>query len=136
MQSGVWVTFGGSVYDVTDFVRHHPGGNHILSAAGGPLEPLWAHWQVHLSSTVLEHLEPYRIGKLAPSDHMRAIYNVSDPYDSDPDRDARMRVLGEKPFDCETAHECLSNDFYTPQALFYVRNHLPVPHWAGKWLRT
>ena len=127
----VWVTFSGSVYDVTDFVRFHPGGKHIMSAAGGPLEPLWAHWQVHLNNPVLKHLQPYRIGKLAPRDHMAAIFNVSDPYDSDPERDARLRVLGERPFDCETAYESLASDFFTPQQLFYVRNHLPVPAWTN-----
>ena len=131
LESRVWVTFSGSVYDVTDFVRFHPGGNHIMSAAGGPLEPLWAHWQVHLNNPVLKHLQPYRIGKLAPRDHMAAIFNVSDPYDSDPERDARLRVLGERPFDCETAYESLASDFFTPQQLFYVRNHLPVPAWTN-----
>ena len=33
-ESGVWVTFRDGVYDVTDFVRVHPGGNKILLAAG------------------------------------------------------------------------------------------------------
>ena len=129
-EGGVWVSFGGNVYDVTEFVKHHPGGNHILAAAGGPLEPLWAHWQVHLSGKVLAELSRYRIGRLDLSDHMRNIYDVSDPYASDPERDPRLRVLGERPFDCETAHECLASSFFTPQSLFYVRNHLPVPEFA------
>lgn len=33
-ESGVWVTYRDGVYDVTDFVRVHPGGNKILLAAG------------------------------------------------------------------------------------------------------
>ena len=128
MAEGVWVTFGDGVYDVTDFVKHHPGGHHILAAAGGPLEPLWAEWQVHLSSGVMRHLKPMRIGTLDPTDQMRAVFGLGpDPYDSDPPRDAHLRVLGEKPFDSETAYSSLASEYYTPQHLFYVRNHLPVP---------
>ena len=38
----VWMTYGGCVYDVTDFIENHPGGSHkILLAAGGPIEPHW-----------------------------------------------------------------------------------------------
>lgn len=38
----VWMTYGGCVYDVTDFIANHPGGSQkILLAAGGPIEPHW-----------------------------------------------------------------------------------------------
>lgn len=38
----IWMTYGGCVYDVTDFIANHPGGSEkILLAAGGPVEPHW-----------------------------------------------------------------------------------------------
>ena len=38
----VWMTYGGNVYDTTDFIANHPGGSEkILLAAGGPVEPHW-----------------------------------------------------------------------------------------------
>ena len=38
----IWVTYGGMVYDITDFVANHPGGSEkIILAAGGPVEPWW-----------------------------------------------------------------------------------------------
>lgn len=127
MANGVWVTLGDGVYDVTDFVRHHPGGDHILAAGGGPLEPFWAQWQVHLTSKVMDHLQPLRIGRLSPSDRLAGIFGIADPYDDEPERDPRLGVLGARPFDSETALEALRDAFHTPQALFFVRNHLPVP---------
>lgn len=40
--SKVWMSYGGYVYDVTEFVANHPGGQQkILLAAGGAIEPYW-----------------------------------------------------------------------------------------------
>ena len=33
-----------------------------------------------------------------------------------------------KPFNAETPKEILGEQLFTPNELFYVRNHLPVPH--------
>ena len=63
-ENGIWVTFEGHVYDITDFVSHHPGGNKILLAAGGAIEPFWAMYAVHQTDEVLKMLEKYRIGDL------------------------------------------------------------------------
>ena len=35
------------MYDVTDFVSQHPGGEKLLIGAGGPIEPFWALYAVH-----------------------------------------------------------------------------------------
>jgi len=36
----IWVAYKDSVYDVTDYLKRHPGGiNYIVIAAGGYLEP-------------------------------------------------------------------------------------------------
>jgi sulfite oxidase len=46
--TGIWVTYGEGVYDITEFIGQHPGGaNKIVLAAGGPLEPYWAMYAQH-----------------------------------------------------------------------------------------
>lgn len=50
----VWMSYGGYVYDVTDFVANHPGGSEkILLAAGGAIEP---HWHCELYECVKIHV--------------------------------------------------------------------------------
>jgi hypothetical protein len=50
--TGIWVTYCEGVYDVTRFVAAHPGGNKILLAAGGPVEPFWAMYAQHKQQQV------------------------------------------------------------------------------------
>ena len=47
MSKRVWVTFKNGVYDITDFIPHHPGAKNILMAAGGSVEPFWSIYAVH-----------------------------------------------------------------------------------------
>lgn len=61
LEDGVWVTYKGGVYDITEFVAMHPGGNKILLAAGGALEPFWALYAVHDQEHVLEILSQYKV---------------------------------------------------------------------------
>jgi sulfite oxidase len=58
----IWVTYGLGVYDITDFVDEHPGGDKILMAAGGSLEPFWLLYAVHKNADVFALLEQFRIG--------------------------------------------------------------------------
>ena len=62
MDDRIWVTYGHGVYDITDFVEQHPGGDKILMAAGGSLEPFWLLYGVHKNPTVFALLEKWRIG--------------------------------------------------------------------------
>lgn len=62
--TGIWVTYANGVYDITKFVDKHPGGDKILMAAGGALEPFWLLYAVHNQESVLQLLEEYRIGKV------------------------------------------------------------------------
>ena len=62
--NGIWVSFEGHVYDITEFVGQHPGGDKILLAAGGAIEPFWAMYAVHQTDEVLKMLEQYWIGDL------------------------------------------------------------------------
>jgi len=53
---------------------------------------------------------------------------VADPYASDPARHRALVVRSEKPFNAETPAAILGEQLHTPNDLFYVRHHLPVPH--------
>ena len=56
------------VYDVTEFQKNHPGGEKILLAAGGSVEPFWALYAQHKTEEVMEILESLRIGNLDEKD--------------------------------------------------------------------
>ena len=124
--SGIWVTYQGHVYDISEFVSEHPGGNKILLASGGPLEPFWAMYAVHQTAEVLQMLEKYRVGELKAEDK-RSAGDTKDPYANDPDRHPSLVVRSKKPFNAETPLLLLGDGMITPNSLFYVRNHLPVP---------
>ena len=48
------MTYKDGVYDITSFAANHPGGDKILKAAGGPLEPYWALYAAHKATHVFE----------------------------------------------------------------------------------
>lgn len=62
-ETGIWVSFKEGVYDITDFVSKHPGGENILLGAGTSIEPFWMIYSVHHTDEVYEMLEEMRIGK-------------------------------------------------------------------------
>ncbi|KAI4827804.1 hypothetical protein KUCAC02_031173 [Chaenocephalus aceratus] len=128
LEHGIWVTFKGGVYDITKFVAMHPGGDKILLAAGGALEPFWALYAVHNQEHVLEMLSEYKVGELSAEDvkKQKAI-KTSDPYSTDPERHPALHINNLKPFNAEPPPELLSDSFITPSAIFFKRNHLPVP---------
>ncbi|CAK7268606.1 hypothetical protein SEPCBS119000_003146 [Sporothrix epigloea] len=129
-----WVTSGDKIYDITDWVAAHPGGDVILQAAGHSIDPYWAIFTIHKAPHVREILDSYLIGfvdiadldtngqpKIAPGE------TLEDPFASDPVRDKRLVVITEKPCNAEPAPPQLAKDFVTPGELFYVRNHMWVP---------
>ncbi|CAG11757.1 unnamed protein product, partial [Tetraodon nigroviridis] len=128
LEDGVWVTYRGGVYDITEFVAVHPGGDKILLAAGGALEPFWSLYAVHNQEHVLEILSEYKVGELSAEDlkKQRSV-QTADPYSSDPVRHPGLRVNSLKPFNAEPPSEILSDSYITPSAIFFKRNHLPVP---------
>lgn len=122
----VWVTYGNDVFDVTDFLSLHPGGkSKILLAAGGALEPFWALYAMHNQEHVLEILQGYKVGELSPEEPPQP--NPGDPYAEDPPRHPALKVNSLKPFNAEPPSELLSENYLTPNQLFFTRNHLPVP---------
>lgn len=130
--SGIWVTFGNGVYDITEFMIGHPGGERIALASGGALEPFWELYAVHKSSNVFAILETLRIGNVHPDDVGKLNFAKTDdsegPFAKDPHRHPALSVHTAKPFNAETPAQLLVDSFLTPNDLFYVRNHLPVPH--------
>ncbi|PIO59023.1 cytochrome b5-like Heme/Steroid binding domain protein, partial [Teladorsagia circumcincta] len=64
----IWVTFKTGVYDITEFRKLHPGGDKILLAAGGAVDPYWTLYAQHKTPEVMEILEECRIGNLDPKD--------------------------------------------------------------------
>lgn len=128
IEKGVWVTYKGGVYDVTDFVAIHPGGDKILLAAGKALEPFWALYAVHGQEHVLEILSEYKVGILRTEDRKEEDIKFADPYSTDPARHPALIVNSLKPFNAETPPPILTDSYITPSAIFFKRNHLPVPH--------
>lgn len=129
-ENSLWVTFRGGVYDMTDFVAGHPGGSYrLLMAAGSDLEPYWEVYRQHFRGHVVEFMERYRIGNLSKEDAEKASKAVQfgDIYESDPIRDPNLLPCTYKPFNGEPRIDLLVNDYYTPNELFYVRNHLSCP---------
>uniref|UniRef100_A0A2P2I5P2 Sulfite oxidase n=1 Tax=Hirondellea gigas TaxID=1518452 RepID=A0A2P2I5P2_9CRUS len=127
MEDRVWVCFNSGVYDITDFIAQHPGGDKIMLGAGGSVEPFWALYAVHKTPHVLQWLELYRIGNLSPDDVNQSTANMDDPYAGDPRRHIALKPACKKPFNAEPPLALLVDSLYTPNELFYVRNHLPVP---------
>lgn len=123
-QESVWVAFNEGVYDVTNFVKYHPGGNKILLGAGGAIDPYWNLYRVHHKQNVLQMLESMRIGNLKKG---QKTLDLDDPYKDDPPRNPELVLYGDKPFNAETPSDLLVQDITTPTSLFFIRNHLPVP---------
>ncbi|XP_063222455.1 sulfite oxidase isoform X2 [Bacillus rossius redtenbacheri] len=123
----IWVTFNQGVYDVTEFVQQHPGGDKILMAAGSSVEPFWMLYAVHQNPQVYAMLESMRIGNLSAEEAAEATAGMEDPYSVDPKRHPVLEVRSQKPFNAEPPLSILTDSFTTVTDLFYVRNHLPVP---------
>ena len=71
----------------------------------------------------------YKIGVLTPEETKKAQneFEFEDTYANDPLRDPRNLGCTLKPWCGEPRTDLLVENYYTPNALFYTRNHLPVP---------
>lgn len=128
-----WVTYGDKVYDITDWVGAHPGGDVILRAAGGAIEPYWDIFTIHKNSPyVRDILEQYCIGyihmdDLDPTTGKPKMKEIEDPFAQDPERDKRLVTHTAKPRNAETPSDFVAAEFKTDEGLFYVRHHMWVP---------
>lgn len=127
LESGVWVTYKDGVYDITEFLPQHPGGaDKLMLAAGSAVDPYWQVFAQHNSDQVWEMLEEYRIGNVAVADRTTT-ETKGGHYAKDPPRSAILKVNTKEPFNAETPPVLLPEEFITPNELFFIRNHLPVP---------
>ncbi|CBZ49724.1 unnamed protein product [Neospora caninum Liverpool] len=123
----LWVAYRRGIYDVTDFLDKHPGGrDRLLLAVGRELDPFWRVYGQHNLDSVHELLESMRIGNLVKLEEA-SDSALEDAYGNEPLRHPALIVRSEKPFNAETPLTLLADDFFTPNDLFFVRNHLPVP---------
>lgn len=56
-------------------------------------------------------------------------------YEKDPERSVALVVNSEKPFNAEPPLSILVDNFITPNSIFFVRNHLPVPEVDEKMMK-
>lgn len=139
--SPIWMSYGGMVYDVSNFVHNHPGGSEkIMLAAGGPIEPYWHLYRQHFASDLpMRLMEDLLIGTLDEKDQdaideqMEKIANENaDPYAHEPKRSPMLIVHGDTPMNAEVPAEVLTRDYLTPNEYFYIRHHHPVPFMMQK----
>ena len=128
-ETGIWVTYKDGVYDITNFVSRHFGGDVLLVAAGKAIDPYWTIYNVHNNIETYKVLESLRIGnfdrKTAPNSDDVV---VEDQWKNEPKSRYLAQYCSQSiPFNSETPQSMLINQFYTPNDIFYVRNHLPVP---------
>ncbi|KAI9738323.1 MAG: hypothetical protein M1834_008821 [Cirrosporium novae-zelandiae] len=124
-----WVIKGIRVYDITDWISGHPGGDVILRAAGGVIDQYWNIFSIHQKQEVYDILEEYYIGDVDPRDLVNGqvpVEGIDDPFKADPKRDPRLKQHTARPCNSETPSQELQS-FLTPNETHFVRNHLWVP---------
>ena len=123
----VWVTYKNKVYDITKFIDNHPGGkDKIMLASGKGLEPYWNVYKQHNKKVIDEILEPMKIGYIKDYDENK-YKNIKDPYINDPSRSSELIYHNVTPCNAETPLNEIMDNWITPNELWYVRNHYPVP---------
>ena len=130
-----WVAFEGGIYDVTEFLDAHPGGPaRIMMVQGLDLAKFWEIYNLHDRDHIRTLLEEYRIGKLSPADYKKLSEETAftSNYDTDPVRKAadagKLRIPSVRPWNSEPKNlSQLVETYLTPNDIFFVRNHNPVP---------
>jgi len=125
-ENRIWVTYKDGVYDITDFIVNHPGGSDkIMLAAGKAIDPFWRIYQQHEGrDTAVQMLAKMRIGDLA--DPVKVELG-DDPYDADPERHPGLIFHNNKPCNAELPPEMLMDSWSTPNPVWFIRHHHPVP---------
>lgn len=139
----IWMSYGGIVYDVTDFIPNHPGGSEkILMAAGTAMEPYWHIYRQHFASELpLKLLQHMIVRRLDPKDQdeiddqMELLHEQEeDPYEHEPDRHRDLHVHGDTPMNAEVPTHLLTRSCLTPNSLFYIRHH--HPHYTEEMIQN
>lgn len=138
-RESVWVTYQEGVYDVTEFVAKHPGGvEKILLGAGTAVDPFWRLYGQHVHLAHVGHmLEGMRVGNVDEKEYKEqreaAEGDATDPYrvDLSIDRHPALKFVSKQPANAETPLALITDSFLTPNELFFVRHHFPVPDPEG-----
>merc|ERR1719491_2864520 len=98
-----------------------------MLAAGKAIDPFWRIYQQHTNrGNASKVLEDLRIGSLDPAD-VPPVVEGEDPYASDPDRHPGLLFHNTKPCNAELPPELALDSWITPNALWFIRHHHPVP---------
>ena len=126
---GVWMSYRNRVYDVTKFMDSHPGGkDKLMMAAGKAVEPFWKIYPQHLKSEYLNRILPtLEIGELSVIEPHDTNEYIDDPYQYDPERHPALHIYTQQPCNASCPNELILDNWITPNSLWYVRNHHPVP---------
>lgn len=132
----IWVTYRDGVYDVTGYMKDHPGGkSFLLQAAGGPVDGFWDYWgRHHASPAALKALGALRIGRLEGSqvdsqEAQQQRVSLFEEAELDAVRAAKRRstcTILDAPFWCNIP-SARQLELLTPNSAFFVRSHGPVP---------
>ncbi|XP_044757675.1 sulfite oxidase, mitochondrial-like isoform X2 [Coccinella septempunctata] len=124
---GVWVTYQSGVYDITEFLDKHPGGDQINLVSGKAVEGFWNYSLVHYAPHVLELMEKYRIGNLRAQDVKRDFIERKIYVNEPTDRHPCLIPLTKEPFNAGVSESLLYTHPITPNEFHFIRTHGPVP---------
>ena len=130
MGDQIWISYQDSVYDITEFVKNHPGGSEkLMMAAGGSIDHFWEMYPFHKADAVKQLLVPYLIGKLHPDDMLKEEdkLDFTDLHNDGVKRSPDLIMHQKFPYCAETNKKYLSDHFLTPTDQMYIRNHNSVP---------
>jgi uncharacterized protein with NAD-binding domain and iron-sulfur cluster len=74
----LWTVYDNNVYDITKFVKSHPGGNIIINAGGKRLDKVWEDYgyEWHMkNSKVMEELDKYKIGTVIEEYSVKSVFD-------------------------------------------------------------
>jgi len=97
-----------------------------MLAAGKAIDPFWRIYQQHIGrGNALELLESMRIGDL--SDPPQQDDGNCCPYNTDPERHPALIFHNSKPCNAELPAELMLDSWLTPNPVWFIRHHHPVP---------
>lgn len=135
-ETRIWTTFRNGVYDITEFIKRHPGGSDkIILSAGGSLENFWEMYSFHKQPEVFKLLEKFRIGNLHSKDvlDLKDIQNFDQlKQESSVGRSSGLQIHQEFPFCAEGKGDLFVSSYFTNNENFFVRNHYKVPQELDK----
>ena len=117
MHNGIWVTFKDKVYNITEFINGHPGGDKILQAAGGSIDPFWEIYPIHHSPYIYTLLESCCIGILDEQSQQTLSKTQVLPnlFTNEPKRNLELVARSNKPFNAETPFNQTCKKLYYPK---------------------